>query len=408
MTTFRIGEAAELLGVSADTVRRWVDAGRVAATRDEHGHRVIDVVDLAGFARAQAGEPDGRTEESSARNRLRGIVTAVVKDTVMAQVDIQAGPFRVVSLMSREAVDALDLRVGSVAVAVIKSTTVVVERSAPAATSKARAGDVGSRVVRATLAGLTALVVAGLVGCGGGTASGSAPGTRAGAAAVTGTVTVFAAASLTGSFTRIGKDFEAANPGSTVKFNFAGSSALATQINQGAPADVFASAAPATMKTVTDAGNGLGTPTTFVKNQLVIAVPKGDPKGIRALSDLTRPGVKVALCAAQVPCGAAAKTALAAATVRITPVTLEQDVKAALAKVKLGEVDAALVYRTDVRAAASDVEGVEFPESSGAVNEYPIIVVKDAPNRAGAQAFVSWVLSDKGRAVLNAAGFQAP
>ncbi|MBB2945237.1 molybdopterin-binding protein [Actinoplanes lutulentus] len=129
MTTFQIGEAAELLGVSPDTVRRWVDAGRLSASRDHQGHRVIDGVDLAAFVRSQAADPDARSEESSARNRLRGIVTAVVKDTVMAQVDIQAGPFRVVSLMSREAVDELDLRVGSVAVAVIKSTTVVVERA---------------------------------------------------------------------------------------------------------------------------------------------------------------------------------------------------------------------------------------------------------------------------------------
>ncbi|WP_045745352.1 MULTISPECIES: TOBE domain-containing protein [Actinoplanes] len=129
MTVFQIGEAAELLGVSTDTVRRWVDAGRLPASRDEHGRRVIDGVELAGFVRAQAAEPDGRADASSARNRLRGIVTAVVKDTVMAQVDIQAGPFRLVSLMSREAVDELDLRVGSVAVAVIKSTTVVVERA---------------------------------------------------------------------------------------------------------------------------------------------------------------------------------------------------------------------------------------------------------------------------------------
>jgi molybdopterin-binding protein len=131
VTVFRIGEAAELLGVSADTVRRWVDAGRVTAVRDEHGHRVIDGVDLAAFARSQAGDTDDRPDGSSARNRLRGIVTAVVKDMVMAQVDIQAGPFRVVSLMSREAADELDLRVGSLAVAVIKSTTVVVESLHP-------------------------------------------------------------------------------------------------------------------------------------------------------------------------------------------------------------------------------------------------------------------------------------
>jgi molybdopterin-binding protein len=138
VTVFRIGEAAELLGVSADTVRRWVDARRLAAIRDEHGHRVIDGADLAAFARSHAGEQEDRSEDSSARNRLRGIVTAVIKDTVMAQVDIQAGPFRIVSLMSREAVDDLDLQVGSVAVAVIKSTTVVVEKSVPAVGSRGR------------------------------------------------------------------------------------------------------------------------------------------------------------------------------------------------------------------------------------------------------------------------------
>ena len=128
MGVFRIGEAAVLLGVSADTVRRWVDGGRLPAARDEHGHRVIAGADLAGFARSLGNDPDERSEQSSARNRLRGIVTNIVKDTVMAQVDIQAGPYRLVSLMSREAVDELGLEVGSVAVAVIKSTTVLVER----------------------------------------------------------------------------------------------------------------------------------------------------------------------------------------------------------------------------------------------------------------------------------------
>ncbi|OLE27552.1 MAG: molybdate ABC transporter substrate-binding protein [Actinobacteria bacterium 13_1_20CM_3_71_11] len=265
----------------------------------------------------------------------------------------------------------------------------------------------GARWTRTALAGATAAAVLGLAACGGGSTTASPPPGSTGSG-VTGTVTVFAAASLTESFTRIGKDFEAANPGSKVTFNFAGSSALATQINQGAPADVFASAAPANMKTVTDAGNGDGSPTTFVKNQLVIAVPKGNPKGINGLSDLTRPGVKVALCAEAVPCGAAAKRALTAARVKLTPVTLEQDVKSALSKVKLGEVDAALVYRTDAKAAPSDVDGVEFPESSGAINEYPIIVVKNARNLVGARAFVAYVLSGKGRAVLTDAGFQAP
>jgi len=124
---FGVRDAAALLGVSADTVRRWVDGGKLAATRDEHGHRVIEGAELAAFARSLAAEPDRRSGSSSARNRLRGIVTNIVRDTVMAQVDLQAGPFRIVSLMSREAVDALGLEVGSVAVAVIKSTTVVVE-----------------------------------------------------------------------------------------------------------------------------------------------------------------------------------------------------------------------------------------------------------------------------------------
>ncbi|MFC5924182.1 TOBE domain-containing protein [Micromonospora vulcania] len=138
MTVFRIGEAADLVGVSVDTMRRWVDAGRVAAVRDEHGHRVIRGIDLATFVQTQAAEPEDRADESSARNRLRGIVTAVVKDTVMAQVDIQAGPFRVVSLMSREAVDELGLTVGSVAIAVIKSTTVMVEKPTPTTGSRGR------------------------------------------------------------------------------------------------------------------------------------------------------------------------------------------------------------------------------------------------------------------------------
>ena len=131
MTAYRIGEAADLLGVSPDTVRRWVDGGRLPADRDDHGHRVIAGTELAAYVRSHGASDSGADtdDRSSARNRLRGIVTAVLKDTVMAQVDIQAGPFRMVSLMSREAADALGLEVGSPAVAVIKSTTVVVEKS---------------------------------------------------------------------------------------------------------------------------------------------------------------------------------------------------------------------------------------------------------------------------------------
>ncbi|MBM7085541.1 molybdate ABC transporter substrate-binding protein [Micromonospora sp. WMMD734] len=255
--------------------------------------------------------------------------------------------------------------------------------------------------IRVVVAALVVAVPA-LAGCGGGTTAPAADG------GPRGTLTVFAAASLTESFTTLGRRFEAEYPGTTVTFNFAGSSALATQITQGAPADVFASAAPTNMTTVTDAGHAAGTPTVFARNQLVIAVPQGNPQRLAGLADLTRPGLKVALCAAQVPCGAAATTALDAAGVRVTPVTLEQDVKGALAKVKLGEVDAALVYRTDARAADREVDGIEFAESARAGNDYPIVVLADAPNPTAARAFVALVRSTAGQAVLTDAGFQPP
>ena len=146
---------------------------------------------------------------------------------------------------------------------------------------------------------------------------------------------------------------------------------------------------------------GAGEPVVFARNQLVIAVPKGNPKGIAGLADLSKPGLKVALCAEEVPCGAAAKKA----GVAVPPVTLERDVKAALAKVKLGEVDAALVYRTDAKASATDVDGVEFAESASAINDYPIVVLKDAPNAAAAQGFLEHVRTE-GLAVLTEAGFR--
>ncbi|MET8540898.1 molybdate ABC transporter substrate-binding protein [Kitasatospora sp. NPDC004799] len=257
----------------------------------------------------------------------------------------------------------------------------------------------------------------GATACGSdGTSSGSTASSAAspdgsgtgGVPKASGTVTVFAAASLKETFTELGKKFEAANPGTKVTFNFGGSSSLATSINSGAPADVFAAASPATMKTVTDAGGAAGQPATFVRNTLTIAVPQGNPKHITGLKDLTASGVKVALCAKEVPCGAAARTALKAAGLDLTPVTLEQDVKGALTKVELGEVDASLVYRTDVHADAAKIDGVDFPEAEKAVNDYPIAALAKAPNKGGAAAFVAYVQSPEARQVLTAAGFQAP
>ncbi|HEU5158666.1 MAG TPA: molybdate ABC transporter substrate-binding protein [Streptosporangiaceae bacterium] len=221
-------------------------------------------------------------------------------------------------------------------------------------------------------------------------------------------VVVFAAASLTETFTALGKTFEAAHPGVTVTFNFGGSSALAQQITQGAPADVFAAASPATMKIVSDAGLVEGRPRTFARNRLEIAVPAGNPGKVTGLGDLADPKVKVVLCAPQVPCGAAARKALATAGLTVRPVSQEQDVKAALTKVRLGEVDAALVYRTDVKAATGQVGGIDFPEAAGAANDYPIATVAKAPQPTLAHQFVQFVLSTQGRATLTQAGFESP
>ncbi|MFC4060582.1 molybdate ABC transporter substrate-binding protein [Planomonospora corallina] len=221
------------------------------------------------------------------------------------------------------------------------------------------------------------------------------------------TVTVFAAASLTEVFTGLGADFEAAEPGVDVRFNFGSSATLAQQIVQGAPADVFAAAAPAPMKTVTDASLA-GAPAVFARNRLQLAVPAGNPAKVTGLADLADARIKVALCAPQVPCGAAAVKTLAAAGVELTPVTLEQDVKATLTKLELGEVDAALVYRTDVRASAGKVEGIDVPEAAEAVNDYPIAVLKDAPAGDLAGRFADLVRSPQGRAALARAGFEVP
>ncbi|MFD8214934.1 molybdate ABC transporter substrate-binding protein [Streptomyces sp. NPDC059697] len=225
---------------------------------------------------------------------------------------------------------------------------------------------------------------------------------------LSGTVTVFAAASLKESFTTLGKEFEKANPGTKVTFNFAGSDTLAASITGGAPADVFAAASPKTMAIVTDKKDAATTPATFVRNQLEIATLPGNPDKVASLKDLTKSGLKVVLCDKTVPCGAAAQKALDASKLKLTPASYEQDVKSALTKVELKEADAAVVYKTDVKAAGDKVEGVEFPESAKAVNEYPIALLKDAPNAEAAKAFIALVQSAEGQKVLTAAGFLQP
>jgi molybdate transport system substrate-binding protein len=260
-------------------------------------------------------------------------------------------------------------------------------------------------VSRCALLGTTLVLL--LAGCGG-SADGDAAATQSTSpAGPSGTLTVFAAASLTDVFTDLGERLEADHPGLDVQFSFAGSSALATQIAQGAPADVFASANEAQMAVVVDAGLA-DDPQVVAANVLQLAVPAGNPAGVTGLADLAREELAVALCAPQVPCGAAAEDVLAAAGVTAAPDTLEEDVRAALTKVELGEVDAALVYTTDVTAAGDAVEGIDVPEAEQAVNDYPVAVLADAPNPGAAAAFVELVRSEEGQQALADAGFRTP
>lgn len=226
---------------------------------------------------------------------------------------------------------------------------------------------------------------------------------------IAGNGTVFAAASLSESLKQMGEDFQKAHPGATVTFNFASSSALATQIIEGGGvADVFASADEANMKKVADASLVEGTPATLARNELEIAAAPGNPKKIMGLADLAKPDLKVVLASPQVPVGRYGAQALEKAGVTVKPVSLEADVKAVLQKVALGEADAGIVYATDVKAAAGKVDGVEIPDSRNVIASYPIAVVRSSKNPELAKAFVAHAVSDAGRKVLVAHGFLAP
>ena len=246
-------------------------------------------------------------------------------------------------------------------------------------------------------AAVAVALLVGLSGCGGSAADDGGQ-----------TLTVFAAASLTDVFTDLGAALEDQQPGLEVRFNVAGSSALATQIVQGAPADVFASANETQMSVVTDAGLAADEPAVFASNVLEIAVPAGNPGGVTGLADFAREDLTLAVCAPDVPCGAAAAQVFAAAGVTAVPDTQEEDVRAALTKVELGEVDAALVYASDVASAGESVEGVAFQEAEQAVSDYPITRLADAANPDAARAFVDLVLSEAGRRALTDAGFREP
>jgi molybdate transport system substrate-binding protein len=224
---------------------------------------------------------------------------------------------------------------------------------------------------------------------------------------LSGEITVFAASSLTEAFDELKKRFESANPEVTITFSYAASSALAEQINSGAPADVFASASAGTMDQVVEAGNA-EKPTTFAVNVMQIAVPPANPANITSVDELADPKVKVALCQPQVPCGSIAQEVFTNAGISVTPVTLEPDVKSVLSKVQLGEVDAGMVYVTDVQAAGDKVEGVLIPDDVNASTSYPIATLTGSENGGAAEAFVEFVLSADGQNVVTEAGFAKP
>jgi molybdate transport system substrate-binding protein len=254
---------------------------------------------------------------------------------------------------------------------------------------------------------LAALGVATLVvGCSSSSSTASSNAAASAAPAAPGTLTVFAAASLKATFTQIGTIFQTENPGSTVTFNFAGSSDLVTQLTAGAPADVFASADKNNMTKAAAADLLSGTPVNFASNILTIVTPPGNPAGITSFADLAKSGVDVVVCAPQVPCGAAAATVETNTGVTLTPVSEENSVTDVVGKITSGQADAGLVYVTDAKNAGDKVTQVDFPEAAAVVNVYPIATVTASAQPALATTFVDLVVGPEGQQVLAAAGFK--
>ena len=249
-------------------------------------------------------------------------------------------------------------------------------------------------------------VVALAAGCSS-SGSSSPASTSSSASASTAAITVFAAASLTGTFTQLGKQFEAAHPGDTVKFSFGPSSGLATQITSGAPADVFASAAPANMQQVVSAGDASGSQ-TFAKNKMEVAVPPNNPAKVTSVNDLAKKSVKVALCQPQVPCGVVAAEVFKNAGITVKPVTLAdgREVGADPGRTRQRRCGHGLRDRRE--AAGTKVKGMTIPASENASTLYPIATISSSKHKSEAQAFVAYVLSPAGQQVLAAAGFEKP
>lgn len=264
------------------------------------------------------------------------------------------------------------------------------------ARTRALGGRRGARSILYVLAALLLLVMSLAVAACGADEEGSAPAVE---------LRVFAAASLTESFTAVGDAFMNEDPDVSVTFVFDSSSNLALQLQQGAAADVLATADERTMG---EAADFVETPQVFATNRLAIAVAPGDPLGIAGLADLTRTDLKVVLAAPEVPVGKYALEALDAEGITVEPVSYEATVKAVATKVALGEADAGIVYVTDVTAAGGDVDGVTIPDEQNLIATYPIAVVSASEVPDQAQAFVDFVLSAEGQRIMQSYGFQPP
>ncbi|WP_287932910.1 molybdate ABC transporter substrate-binding protein [Arthrobacter sp.] len=264
------------------------------------------------------------------------------------------------------------------------------------------------RLFHTSAAAAALLLAASLAACSGGAGATDTPAATGSAPELSGTLTVFAAASLQQTFTQLAATFEKENPKAKVSLSFDGSSTLVSQITQGAPADVFASADQANMAKLENAKMAAGTPAIFATNILTIVVPPGNPANIKTFADLGRPGVKVVVCAAQVPCGAAAKSDEADAGVVVKPVSEELNVTSVLGKVTSGEADAGLVYVTDATTAGNKVKAIPLKLAHPTVNKYPITAVSTSKNQELAKAFIALVTGPSGQKVLGDAGFGAP
>jgi molybdate transport system substrate-binding protein len=256
--------------------------------------------------------------------------------------------------------------------------------------------------MRARLVAILATVAATCAACGSSAPAAATP------SALSGSITVFAAASLTAGFKDAASNFQKAHPGTTIDFNFAGSPTLVAQIQQGATGDVFASADQPNMQKLVDATLVEGAPTVFARNKLAIVAAPGNPKRIGALADLGRQGLVVVLCGPTVPCGRYGAQALANAGVKVAPASLETDVESVVSKVALGEADAGIVYVTDINAAGATVTGVPIPDRQNVVASYPIAILKGTHNTPLAKAFIDYLLSADGQNALASFGFTSP